>query len=344
MRSCFQRLFGNEKAKNRICECILSRRIPHAFLIDGQDGSGKLTLALSIAAALNCENKDSLSHPLPCGECESCNKIFVSGHTDVKIIGKRDGKATIGVDEVKTLRQDMFLSATEAEYKVYIIENAEVLTPAAQNALLTVLEEPPKNVIIILLSESLDKILTTVRSRTQYIAMERFSNERLDEYLCLNSKEARALKAASAEDYAALLVSSDARIGQALALLNSKEESESRLRRKDTLRFIGALMPPLRFSELYSVMLSLPQKRAELTPALEDILNTLRDLLVLKHSENAELVFFGTRAEALSLSEKIGAKRIAKTFELINSALGELVKNVNVTGLLTSLISKIQSI
>ena len=139
----FQRLLGNRETALRLSDAIASGTLPHALLLVGPRGSGKHTLATEIAAAANCERK-GVSDSLPCGVCSSCKRIYDRNFPDVSYLERASGKATIGVDELREFREDMFLSSTESEFKFYIIEEGDLLTPAAQNALLKVLEEPPK--------------------------------------------------------------------------------------------------------------------------------------------------------------------------------------------------------
>ena len=177
MSKYFSALYGNEAVKDRLGRAIRSGTLAHAFLVSGPDGSGKTTLAMEIAAALNCERREGAE--LPCHVCNTCRRIKDGSFIDVKWLEKPKDKMTIGVGEVRTFREDMFLSATESDYKIYIIDNADKMTPNAQNALLKVLEEPPSNVVIFMLSESDDAILTTIKSRAQYVAMERFDEDGL---------------------------------------------------------------------------------------------------------------------------------------------------------------------
>ena len=140
MRRYFTRLHGNDTVKKRLGAAILSESLNHALLIAGPDGSGKNTLATEIAAALNCEKKGDQVSPLPCGTCNTCRRIYEENYTDIKRLKRDSSKATIGVEELRLFREDMFLSATESDYKIYIIEDADKMTPNAQNALLKVLE------------------------------------------------------------------------------------------------------------------------------------------------------------------------------------------------------------
>ena len=135
MRRYFPRLYGNKKTKERIGSAIDNKTLPHAFLVIGESGSGKTTLATEIAAALNCERRGDASSALPCGECNCCRRIYDGNFPDLKVLSKQKDRATIGVDAIKDFREDMFLSSTESEYKIYVIDDAECMTTEAQNAL-----------------------------------------------------------------------------------------------------------------------------------------------------------------------------------------------------------------
>ena len=201
MRGYLETVLGNSDSRLRLGRAVESETLPHALLIAGQFGSGKHTLALAVAAALNCEHKTDSLYPLPCGVCNSCRRVRENSFTDIKTLSKKKDKATIGVGEVRDFREDMFLSATESVHKIYIIESAECLTTEAQNALLTVLEEPPVGVTIILLATECDRLLTTVRSRVQLIMTERFTERELEEYLLKKSRDAREIKNKSPEAF-----------------------------------------------------------------------------------------------------------------------------------------------
>lgn len=249
MRRHFTNILGNSDAKARLCDSVLSGTLPHAFLIIGPAGSGKLTLATEIAAAMNCENAENGAHTLPCGLCNSCRRIRERIFPDVKIL-ERSGKLTLGVDEVRDFREDMFLSATEARYKFYIVKDADKMTPAAQNALLKVLEEPPKNVHILLLATEADKILTTIKSRTQFIQMELFDYGTLEKFLTERSDAARRLKSSDPDRLKGILLASGGVIGNALTLLDDKYIADTEQRRNAALSFVGAFPKRVPFSKL----------------------------------------------------------------------------------------------
>ena len=331
MRTYFPSLFGNDFHKNRIAAAVIEGILPHALLIDGPSGSGKMTLAIEIASALNCENKTDNTRPLPCGRCNACRRIHEGAFTDVKILKRVDGKATIGVGQVKDFRADMYLSATESSYKVYIIDEAERMTPEAQNALLIILEEPPKNVVIMLLASGTDSILTTIKSRTQYVAMTRFTTDELSGYLEENSSEARSLAFRDNEAYKALLVSADGRIGKAQKLLNPKEREENEQKRAEIIAIVNALGAKTPYTELYSAVSSLPQKRVEFASSLEILISALGDLISAKKSDSFSPLFFTDSGSAKDAGMDIPTARLMKIYDIVIHTYRECEKNANVT-------------
>lgn len=342
MREVFPRLFGNEATKSRIGDAIVSGRLPHALLIDGGQGSGKLTLAKSIAAAVNCEHRLDGAHSLPCHACSSCRRIFGDGHVDIHILETDDGRATIGVEQVKELRRDMFLTATEAEQKVYIIRDAEKLTPAAQNALLIVLEEPPKNVLIMLLSAGTDKILTTIKSRAQYIPLARFSPEKIKEYLLRMSTEAREISRTDAEGFDAAMVSADGRIGLAEALISNDRRRVLAEDRAETLAVIGSLGRGKSFKDVYCAVSALPSKRTELALSLERLIHAISDLIRLRYDRNAETTFYKNADEADEIAGSVSTKKLFRIYDVISEAYDANTKNANTPALLATLAAELR--
>ena len=337
MSGYFSELFGNETTKIRLCSAIESGTLSHAFLISGPDGSGKSVLAKELAAALNCE---STGQPLPCHRCNSCRRIMANEFTDVKTLSKPRDKMTIGVSDIRLFREDMFLSATESSYKIYIIDDADKMTPNAQNALLKVIEEPPAGVVIMLLAASDDAILTTVKSRTQYIAMERFDEDGLERYF----KERRiSLPFSDPVAVRELLMCADGRIGKALELTDGGVGDVHAMHETVNV-LINASRDGAPYSELYAATHSLPTKKDELTETLEATETALRDLILLKHDEGAPLLFYPSRDKALSLCKGISTRRLMKIYDVIADGLADLTKNVNASAMITNLGARIKLI
>jgi DNA polymerase-3 subunit gamma/tau len=141
---------------------ILSKKsIPHAFLFAGPRGTGKTSAARILAKIVNCESKNA-----PCGKCKQCLSIDAGNNLDVI---EMDAASHRGIDDVRILRDAVKLSPVAAAKKIYIIDEAHMLTTEASNALLKTLEEPPEHVIFILATTNPEKLIDTIRSRTTYI-------------------------------------------------------------------------------------------------------------------------------------------------------------------------------
>ena len=341
MREYFPSLLGNRQSARRIGTAIEDKTLSHAFLIGGPSGSGKSLLATEIAAAVNCES-DTDGAPLPCGVCSACRRIHDGNFPDVKLLAKPKDRATLGVDAIKSLREDMFLSSTESHIKVYIIDDAECMTPEAQNALLKVLEEPPGNILMLLLARECDKILTTIKSRTQYIAMSRFSEDELRRILPAKSPEAASLMRSAPERFDAVIMSADGRLGEALRLVSAKSADECKAQRDEVTALLYSLKQGASRAGVYSAVMAMQTtKRQELITSLENVMSAVRDLTTVQTSENVKLLFFTSKNEARTLSAEIGMPTLMTLYDALIEAHEYCVKNVNIANILTNLLARI---
>ena len=337
MRQYFPTLFGNEDSKERIGKSIESATLPHALLLCGPAGSGKKTLALEIAAAVNCEKKNQAGASLPCHTCNTCRRIFAGEYTDVKHLVRQKDKQTIGVDPIREFREDMFLSSTESEYKIYIIDEADRMTANAQNALLKVLEEPPSGVLILLLSATGDGILTTIKSRTQHVSMQRFDADDIKRYLSAKGK----LLTQNQDKLTAILMCSDGRIGRTLELIGEGAE-DAEAQRRTTEAILLALRKNVPYSTLLAAIRMLPTKKDEFASAIESVISAIRDLILLKNTPNAPLIFYSDRDAAIALAEDFNLKRLLSVYDVMTRALEDNSRNVSVLSIITVIGAKIK--
>lgn len=165
-------LSENGHIKTALQNAISSNKIPHAIIIEGENGLGKKTLARFIAMAAICTGADK-----PCGECENCRLETGSNHPDIIRIRPQEKKKSILVEQIRDMRQEVYIKPHTAERKVYIIEQADTMNASSQNAILKVLEEPPQDVCFILLCENRSSLLPTVVSRCVTFTLYGVSNE-----------------------------------------------------------------------------------------------------------------------------------------------------------------------
>ena len=336
----FCALYKNEKTRERLSNSLRAHTLSHAYILSGKKGSGKHTLALSVAAALNCEQRDGAS--LPCMRCITCQRIFKGQFTDLKVLSLQGAKASIGVDEVRLMREDMFLSASESEYKAYIFEDADKLTVQAQNALLKVLEEPISKTIIFLLCESPDKLLVTIRSRAPMITMEYLSPDAIDRYLCANSEQAKTLKLSDPEGYREVLMHADGAIGAALEALNPEKMRELRRTYEDVKELLLSFSARTPYASMLSEVSSLPSKRQEFVELMDEVLLAVRDLITYKRCESIEPLLFLNFEDLEMVAGEFNISRLLLIFDLITDAMQKAAQNANMTALTSLLAAKLK--
>lgn len=335
MQETFPMLFGNADAKARLALDIRNGTLSHAIMIAGPAGSGRKTMLKSIVMALNCENKSKPSNDFPCGKCSCCRRIAEENFTDFKILKLQPGKASIGADELRSFKSDMYLSPSESSFKVYAIDRAEAMTAAAQNALLKALEEPPNNVHIILITTEAAAMLSTIRSRVQLVQTELFRHEDMKEHLLSISSVARRLHERSASRLDAIIVCAAGVIGKAISMLDEKSIADTDAARTSVAAVISALPKRTQFAKLYSAISALPTKREELTYILRMLLGALRDMVVVQTSEQANMLFYLSRSEAAEAMGNMSLSRLISVQNIIVSALRDIDRNVVIPSLLT---------
>ncbi|GAB4148251.1 MAG: hypothetical protein Fur0037_16540 [Planctomycetota bacterium] len=179
----FAEVVGQEAILDSLRSGLEQGRIPHALLFSGSRGVGKTTMARILARCLNCERGPTAD---PCGECSLCRSILDGSNTDVVEI---DAASNNGVDDVRAMREHVGVAAMRSRYRVFILDEAHMLSKAAFNALLKTLEEPPPRVVFVLATTELPKIPETIRSRCQVLHFRRLKEEDIAERLSMIAKQ-----------------------------------------------------------------------------------------------------------------------------------------------------------
>ena len=171
----FADLVGQDAASRALQGAIISGRVAHAYLFSGSRGTGKTSAARLLAKALNCTGRPRSSAE-PCNRCQSCLEMTAGSALDLIEI---DAASNRGIDEIRDLREKVNLAPALGPYKVYIIDEAHMLTEPAFNALLKTLEEPPAHIVFILCTTDAQKIPLTVIGRCQQFVFRRHSEEQI---------------------------------------------------------------------------------------------------------------------------------------------------------------------
>ena len=160
------------EVRDSLARLVKSGKFPQALLFSGPKGTGKTSAARIFAKVLNCENEKDK----PCGKCDQCLSIENGNNIDVIEI---DAASYTGVDNIREIRDAVKLAPAKAKKKVYIIDEAHMLSTGASNALLKTLEEPPEHVTFILATTNPEKLIATIRSRTANINFRKANNDEI---------------------------------------------------------------------------------------------------------------------------------------------------------------------
>lgn len=301
------RLLGNEQLKSRLSAAFRQDRLSHSFLITGPVGSGKHTLATILAAAMQCTAGESR----PCGVCKQCRKVFSGVHPDVITVDDTVHKG-VAVSVVREARDDLYIKPNEGRRKVYLFPRAKDLNTAGQNALLKVMEEPPEYGAYLLLADSAQQLLPTIRSRCVELSLTPLSEE-----VCVDALRRQFPQTDSRTLHAAYLRSGGF-YGQAVkqleqgdAVLPQTAAFAAAYRKKDRLALTRLLVPMERL------------KREQLLPVLEQWMELLEAAL----SARAGLPTL--QAAAVEISRGRTAQEILQAIQDVKQARALLEANVS---------------
>lgn len=314
---------GHGWAVELLSGAIASGNVRHAYLFTGPQSIGKTTLALAFAQTLLCEREEK-----PCGQCNSCRKVQRGVHPDLRVIepgygadaekAEKSEAKSLGIDVVRFLRGEAALTPFEGAWKVFVIPEAENMTPESQNALLKTLEEPPSQVVILLTALREESLLPTIVSRCQIFNLRSLPSPEISEAL---------QKGWGVEKKRAELLGniSRGRIGWALtALLEEVVLEERQERLKQLLK-----LPRADRVERMNIAAGWAQKPEEAVALLELWLGWWRDLLAVRAAGMSAVQNLDRHRTLEKEASRYSVAQIAGFLSALERTLGYIERNAN---------------
>ncbi len=273
----WDKIKGHANIKKYLTEALEHQDVFHACLISGADGSGKRTIADTFAAALLCENQTDR----PCMVCDSCKKALAGCHPDILYI-THEKPGSISVDEIRSqLVVPMSVRPYYGSYKVFIIEDAHLMTPQAQNALLKTLEEPPAYGVILLLTENESGILDTVLSRMVRLRCGEVPKDVIRQFL---------IEEYQVSDYKADIcaVFAQGNIGKAIEMANMEEFYATR----DAAITLARVIPSTDVFDVIARIKEIAGYKDKIEKYLEFLYVWYHDVLMFKATANPDYCLF----------------------------------------------------
>lgn len=311
----FQDIIGHDMVKDHLKKAIEYNKISHAYILAGEEGMGRKTLAKAFATTLLCER----SNVEPCMECHACKQIISGNHPDV-IWVSHEKPNSIGVDDIRTQINDTIqLRPYSSAYKIYLVDEAEKMTVQAQNALLKTIEEPPSYAIILLLTTNESAFLATILSRCIQLKLKPLKDSLISAYL---------IKTMGVPDNQADIYSAFARgnLGKAIHLVSSEEFQTLH---RDMLTLLRKIKE-MDISSLLGSIKKMQENNLDLYECLDFMQLWYRDILMFKVTKDMNLLIFKEEYSAVSaLCQKSAYEGLEKILESIDRARARLDANVN---------------
>ena len=311
----FKDVVGHKDILKYISSAVENNRVSHAYILNGERGSGKKMLANLFAMTLLCETGDNE----PCGKCHSCKQAESGNHPDI-IRVTHEKPNSISVDDIRTqVNNTVDIKPYQGPYKVYIIPQADMMTPQAQNAILKTIEEPPSYAVFLLLTENAETLLPTINSRCVMLKLRNIKDTLIKKYLMENLE---------IPDYKADMCTAFAQgnMGRAIMLANSDHFNEIREEAVQLLKHISEM----ELNEIVAAVKNISVHKLEITDYLDIIMIWYRDVLLYKATKEIDKVVFKDQLQSIKeQARKSSYEGIELILESLEKAKARLKANVN---------------
>lgn len=311
----FKDVVGHKDILKYISSAVENNRVSHAYILNGERGSGKKMLANLFAMTLLCETGDNE----PCGKCHSCKQAESGNHPDI-IRVTHEKPNSISVDDIRTqVNNTVDIKPYQGPYKVYIIPQADMMTPQAQNAILKTIEEPPSYAVFLLLTENAETLLPTINSRCVMLKLRNIKDTLIKKYLMENLE---------IPDYKADMCTAFAQgnMGRAIMLANSDHFNEIREEAVQLLKHINEM----ELKEIVAAVKNISVYKLEITDYLDIIMIWYRDVLLYKATKEIDKVVFKDQLQSIKeQARKSSYEGIELILESLEKAKARLKANVN---------------
>ena len=311
----FHDIIGHEQIKDHFQKAIANNKVSHAYILTGEAGMGRKSLANAFALTLLCEKGKSE----PCMECHACKQVLSGNHPDL-IYVEHEKPGSIGVDDIrKQINDTIMVRPYSSYYKIYIVDEAEKMTQQAQNALLKTIEEPPSYAVIILLTTNQDAFLPTILSRCVQLKLKPLKDFVVKSYLTEHMQIAEA----DADIYAAF---ARGNLGRAIALASSEDFN---LMRQEVLHLLKHVKDA-DISELLDYIRKLKEDNLDIYECLDFMQLWYRDVLLYKVTKDINLLVFKDESRSIhEISQVSGYDGLEQILDAIDKARVRLDANVN---------------
>ena len=311
----FKDVVGHKDILKYISSAVENNRVSHAYIQNRERGSGKMMLGNLFDMTLLCETGDNE----PCGKCHSCKQAESGNHPDI-IRVTHEKPNSISVDDIRTqVNNTVDIKPYQGPYKVYIIPQADMMTPQAQNAILKTIEEPPSYAVFLLLTENAETLLPTINSRCVMLKLRNIKDTLIKKYLMENLE---------IPDYKADMCTAFAQgnMGRAIMLANSDHFNEIREEAVQLLKHISEM----ELNEIVAAVKNISVYKLEITDYLDIIMIWYRDVLLYKATKEIDKVVFKDQLQSIKeQARKSSYEGIELILESLEKAKARLKANVN---------------